>query len=648
MASGDNVRFRTDIQALRGVAILLVLLYHARLPFAPAAGYLGVDVFFVVSGYLITGIISRGLTRGNFSFQAFYFRRAKRLLPAAYLTFVGTALAATLFLTQSEFHDFVIQLIGAVTFTGNVVLWRQTGYFEGAAELKPLLHVWSLSIEEQYYLVLPATLALVTAQYWRAGAWAVVVLSLGLCLVYGRIDPSATFYLLPTRAWELGIGSLGVLALEGRPGAQWIQRLYWPALAALFVVPFFPLGGAHPGPDAIIVCLATLVVILRNHPVVGSSAPMRGLSWFGDMSYSLYLVHWPLFALAASAWVVDVPLPVRIGLAIASVAIAWVMYNRVENPVRHADLPMNLRSAAVAVVCSLAVMAIGVGLGAWQARGSVDYQEVRRPNVGFDASCEYLDRFESRPKCRNSDRPEILVWGDSHAMHLVDAVASTTQRGVEQATKSACGPYLRLSYWSNEGSHNRNWAAGCIRFNQSVLDYITATPSIRVVVLASVSDQYLRGNHVVVAGADGSLADAEGSEEVAARALGDTAAAVRALGRRVVFVSSMPMAGYDVGRCLEQRALGKFAFGADRPDCAIDERHFREFRHDVLAMQARVERQAALPIVHLDDFNCHDGTCDAQMGGTFLYRDKAHLTHDGSRRLGEAMGLGRRVWDEAR
>ncbi len=648
MAAGENVRFRTDIQALRGVAILLVLLYHAGLPFAPSAGYLGVDVFFVVSGYLITGIISRGIARGNFSFKAFYFRRAKRLLPAAYLTFLGTALAATLFLTQSEFHDFVVQLVGAVTFTGNVVLWRQTGYFEGAAELKPLLHVWSLSIEEQYYLLLPATLVLVPARFWRAGAWAVVALSLGLCLAYGRIDPSATFYLLPTRAWELGIGSLGVLALEGRADGAWVRRLYWPALAALLVVPFVPVGGAHPGADAIIVCLATLVVILRNHPVVGASAPMRGLAWFGDMSYSLYLVHWPLFALAASAWVIDVPLQVRVALAAASVAIAWAMYNFVENPVRHADLPMNLRSAGAALAGSVAVIGIGIALGAWQARGSVDYEQVRRPNVGFDPACEYRERFESRPQCRNSERPQILVWGDSHAMHLVDAIVATTDRGVEQATKSACGPYVRLSYWSDEGSHNRNWAEGCIRFNQSVLDYVAATPSIEVVVLASVTDQYLRGNHVLVARDGGNVLDQEGSEDVAARALAETAAAVRALGRRVVFVSSMPMAGYDVGRCLEQRALGKFAFGADRENCAIDEAHFREFRADVLALLDRVERQAGLPVIHIDDFDCHDGTCDAQMGGTFLYRDKAHLTHDGSRRLGEAMGLGRRVWDEAR
>jgi peptidoglycan/LPS O-acetylase OafA/YrhL len=142
MSSQVSERFRADIQALRGLAILLVLIYHAGIANVPASGYLGVDMFFVVSGYLITGIIRRGIESGKFTFSGFYYRRAKRLLPAAFVTFLATAAVAPFILTQNELHDFVVQLIGAVTFTGNMVLWRQTGYFDGAAELKPLLHVW--------------------------------------------------------------------------------------------------------------------------------------------------------------------------------------------------------------------------------------------------------------------------------------------------------------------------------------------------------------------------------------------------------------------------------------------------------------------------------------------------------------------------
>ena len=140
--------------------MLLVVFYHVKIG-SVTAGYLGVDVFFVISGYLITTLVASGIERGNFRLTDFYFRRAKRLLPAAYVTFAVTAVLAPWFLNQRELRDLAAQVVGAVSFTGNLVLWQQTGYFEGAGDLKPLLHVWSLAIEEQYYFLLPAALLLV-------------------------------------------------------------------------------------------------------------------------------------------------------------------------------------------------------------------------------------------------------------------------------------------------------------------------------------------------------------------------------------------------------------------------------------------------------------------------------------------------------
>ncbi|HMM72612.1 MAG TPA: acyltransferase [Rhodocyclaceae bacterium] len=153
------MNLRQDIQALRGLAVLLVVLHHAEFGLVDG-GYLGVDVFFVVSGFLITGLITSRIESGRFSFSDFYFRRAKRLLPAAYVTFVACAALAPWLLGANELRDFWQQLIGSTTFTANFVLWQQAGYFQGAAALKPLLHVWSLAIEEQYYLILPLALTL--------------------------------------------------------------------------------------------------------------------------------------------------------------------------------------------------------------------------------------------------------------------------------------------------------------------------------------------------------------------------------------------------------------------------------------------------------------------------------------------------------
>ncbi len=407
---------RRDIQALRGLAIGLVLLYHAELIPALGAGHLGVDIFFVVSGFLITGIVQRGLIAGTFSFAAFYFRRAKRLLPAAYVVFLACALAAPMFLTQLEFRDFTWQLLGAVTFTGNIALWMQTGYFETAAELKPLLHVWSLSIEEQYYLLLPATLAFTPRRWWGRLAIAITAGSLALCLLMVEAKPGAVFYLLPTRAWELGLGSLGALLLGSGAFAPLWRALFWPALATLLWVPFRPLGGAHPGVDALLVCSATLVVILRRHPWVNKGLPVRALAWLGDISYSLYLVHWPLLAFAANAWVSDVPAHVRASLAALSVLLAWALYRWVEDPIRRSQMAPSPRRVATVVAASLITVSAGFVLQSMDLRrDNKDFRQLRRVNTGLHALCDYETQHDQAPECRVGGSPRFIVWGDGYS-----------------------------------------------------------------------------------------------------------------------------------------------------------------------------------------------------------------------------------------
>lgn len=304
--SPNNIR--VDIQALRGLAVLLVVLYHTKMGGLPG-GYLGVDIFFVISGFLITQLIASHVLRGNFSLWEFYSRRAKRLLPVAYVTFFITAILAPWFLNQQELHDFASQMVGAVTFTSNFVLWQQTGYFEGASDLKPLLHIWSLAIEEQYYFLLPAILLIIKPSRWLICALILILLSLGLCFIGGLIKPIASFYLLPTRAWELIIGTAGALLLQqGNDVARGAiatlcKLLLFPAIFSLMLIPFFPFGGIHPGLNAFLICIATLVVLLSTNTALNSSIVTKALGRVGDVSYSLYMVHWPVIAFVKNAWV---------------------------------------------------------------------------------------------------------------------------------------------------------------------------------------------------------------------------------------------------------------------------------------------------------------------------------------------------------
>ena len=642
-------RHRTDIQALRGLAILLVLLHHAHLLPGLKAGYLGVDVFFVVSGYLITGIIQRAMLSGTFTFTGFYFRRAKRLLPAAYVTFAVTAMLAPLFLTRPEMRDFAWQLLGAVTFTGNIALWLQTGYFEGAANLKPLLHVWSLSIEEQYYLLLPAALAFTPRRFWALGALVVFSASLYKCFALLPANPAATFYLLPTRAWELALGSLGTLAFEGRVAGAWLARLFWPALAALLLVPFFPTNPAHPGLDALIVCIATLVVILRAHPALNRGFAVRGLAHLGDISYSLYLVHWPLFAFANNAWVTPVPYVVRLALAILALALSWALYRWVEDPIRKAAIVVNRKSVAVILSASSVLVLAGFGANHFQSWGSpVDYAHVRRANTGLDAACETGEGlFKPKPECRSSENPRIMVWGDSYAMHLVEGLVSAGGAGVIQATKSTCGPMLGIAFFESlegTGWYSRQWADTCIRSNQAVLEHLAAAPSVEVVVLSSQFSQYLSGKRLrALPGVD-----VDGGEAVAARSLIATVAAVRSLGKRVVVVAPPPQADFDVGRCLELKANGKTIFGTDKPSCGIAEARYRLANSEVRSLLDRVAREADVPVIRFDDVLCQAGVCATELKGTMLYRDQGHLSVDGSALLGREMGLTAKLLAAAR
>ena len=624
---------RIDIQVLRGFAVLIVLLYHAKLGVLPA-GYLGVDVFFVISGFLITGLIRKGIERGTFTFASFYFRRAKRLLPAAYVTFLACALLAPFFLTDAEMRDFRAQMIGAITFTANMVLWRQSGYFEGSAELKPLLHVWSLAIEEQYYFVLPALLAFIGRRFWMAMAVTALVASGALCVLMAN-HPTAQFFLLPTRGWELMIGSVGALLAFDTRSNRWIRIAFWPALAALLILPWFRLG-THPGLQALAICIATLFVILRAHPVLSGGPAMRGVAKVGDVSYSLYLVHWPIFAFFNNAWIgetaKDQPIWISLALLALSLVLAFALNRFVEEPIRHANIERTTRTLVSIASTSLALMLLTVGIAHAVAAGK-DYAAIKRPNEGFGPQCHYQENFQPRPECRNSDKPDVMVWGDSFAMHLVPGIAA--RHGVMQATRSVCAPLRGVSVVL--GRVDEAWARRCIEFNESVLAYLKTDDAIRTVVLSSPFYTHVSADEKLldVDPNTGAERRAPGNVQDTVEGLRRTAQAVRAMGKRVVIVAPPPTAGFDIGRCVERLERKLVSLHAPA-DCEIRESVYHQERALVLQVLDGARKQG-IEVVSFDPFLCKDGRCATRLGGTLLYVDSGHLTREGSVLLANAV-----------
>jgi peptidoglycan/LPS O-acetylase OafA/YrhL len=643
---------RWDIQALRGLAVAGVLLHHAAPGLVPG-GYLGVDLFFVISGFLITGQVLRGLREGRFSLAGFYARRARRLLPAAYVVLALTLLTSPWWLAPLERADLAHQHWGALGFASNVVLWTQSGYFDIAAELKPLLHFWSLSLEEQYYLLLPALL--LAAGTGSRGLGLLIVLTLASLLLglgLQKSDASAAFYLLPSRAWELGLGSLAAWA----HAAGWRANALWRVPAALLLValPMAPLPAweciGHPGANALFIGLATAALLLSEGRATAPRAllPVVGL---GDLSYSLYLVHWPLIACVTNAWVGPPDAPglarARLVAAAAALPLAWLLWRFVERPTRRWPLPRTARGWGVVLAVSALLALLPLAASRESAAG-----EARLPNHGFAAACDQWERWVDRPECRNAAQPGWAVWGDSYAMHLVPGLAEVAP-GLLQVTESSCGPLPGLAPWRADApagaSFTRDWARQCERFNRSVLAGLTAPGAPRVVLASSLLEQYLGppGGRLLRLENGGEAEVTQADDEIVA-AVQRLSQALGAHGKRLVWVAPPPKGGFDAGACQERLRLGLLTLGAP-PDCRILRADMPSLQGRIARLLDRIEHEAGVPVLRLDSALCDTQACrTADADGLAFYRDAGHLSIEGSRRLlprvvasdGQQLGLG--------
>lgn len=644
MPQESGTGLRRDIQVLRGIAVLQVVLYHAA-PSLLAAGYLGVDVFLVISGYLVTRMVLDRLESGHFSFAEFYGRRARRLLPASSCTFLACALLAPLLLAPSDQGAFVSQLLGALTFSGNVVLWRQGGYWDAAAALKPLLHVWSLSLEEQYYLLLPALLILLGSRFRVVGTGIAFLASAVLCVVAVDAHPFATFYLLPARAWELLMGSL--CAMYGRsrrpelPGALLVV-----ALALILVVPAVHPDPVHPRLDALLVTASTAALLLGRLGALGRARWTGGLALVGDWSYSLYLVHWPLFALAANAYAGGTPpWPVRLLLVVVALALAGLQYRLVECRYRGARTPAWRLVVSTSAVGALAVL---VTWGASVAAGTTDARPSwRRPAVGLREDCDVGGTSAKHPPCATSPAPEVALWGDSLAMHLVPGLlASGVGTTLLQMTRKACGPVLDVVIARTaRAGYDRGWAEACLDFNRRVLDDLAARRSVRYVVMSTRFPDPEAGPRLYRRARGFTAVD----EDVLLERYAATVKALRALGKKVVVVAPPPSLGrgrLNIGLCLERAATRRLLLG--RTSCDFAEREYVAENAAEISLLRRLARAADVAILWPGDALCSAGTCRATIGGTFMYRDTGHLSHDGSVELQRLFALDTQILRHAR
>jgi len=439
------MKYRAEVDGLRAIAVVPVILFHAGIS-TFGGGFIGVDVFFVISGYLITSIILVEMDDGRFSIRRFYERRARRILPALFFVIAVCYPIAWVLFLSADFYDFSASVLAAASFWSNIFFWLQSGYFAPASELQPLLHTWSLAVEEQFYILFPLFLML----SWRWGRLAIMaimalafIVSLWLAQWGAYNMPHANFYLLPTRAWELLIGAFTAFYLFKREiqTSLWLSNLMSAIglLAILYAVFFFNKDTPFPSVYALVPTVGTALIILFAQPrtFVYSLLSVKILVWVGLISYSLYLWHQPIFVFARYS-LLDFSTPHIVVAIMATVIAALISYFLVEQPIRYKAFRKQSQVFAAATIASLSMIALsilGTSIDKPPRYQFAEYQEDRQ--ILRNESWSILRNLTDDPTLNvannkveqslwfegSSDKRNLLVVGNSHGKDVFNLLS---------------------------------------------------------------------------------------------------------------------------------------------------------------------------------------------------------------------------------
>jgi len=476
-------KYRADIDGLRGIAVLSVVGFHA-FPFWDRGGFIGVDIFFVISGFLISSIIFDNLEHKSFSFIEFYIRRINRIFPALLLILAASLVFGWFVLLPDAYKQLGKHIAGGAGFVSNFVLWNESGYFDNEAASKPLLHLWSLGIEEQFYIVWPLLLAFVWKRKWGFVTVTAIIAAVSFAFNIYMVgnNPAAAFYLPSARFWELMIGCLLAYIVLYKP---YMNRRH-PNAQSIFGCLLIVLGlmlidkeRTFPGWWALLPTFGTFFLISAgpkawvNRHVLSS----KSLVWVGLVSYPLYMWHWPLLSFAS---IVEGEIPsraIRIAAVAISVALAWLTYKLIEKPIRFG---MNAKAKSFALLASIIVVGyaghycnIGDGLPSRLPEETKKF--VRSPYIVWDQFGKFVrwnkcylqlpSLAKHDPSCFEQTRPLLALWGDSHAASLYPGIKTLQNQqnfGIIQLTQSGCAPVFDLPILV--------YRKNCNEVNQNVLD----------------------------------------------------------------------------------------------------------------------------------------------------------------------------------
>jgi peptidoglycan/LPS O-acetylase OafA/YrhL len=641
-AQNKKNEFRPDIEGMRGIAVLLVVLFHTGVP-GFGGGYVGVDVFFALSGYLITGIILNEIgKRGKLSFRNFYARRARRLLPAAGLVVLSTLLLIVLLYSPLELAKFARWASYTSLYASNLMFLRDaSNYFASDVTKNPYLHTWSLAVEEQFYLFWPGVIALTlmatkARRRYLAVALAVIsTFSLAICIWLTNYRAPWAFFSLPTRAWEFGLGGLGyMLPVEWLARRKnlvavtgWLGLTFVLAAGSLFTpqTPF-------PGFLALLPVLGTILVLIAWFSGLswgpGALLGIGPLQYLGRLSYSWYLWHWPILLLAEVRFP-EITWTGRLLASLLALVLANLTYVILEKPMRFHPFLVARPTLSLCLVPLVAIIGVTASVLCQRlARHELDsepqasfWAAANDQRILFDGHCLTPSGSTRLAECTYGDRSSntvIVLFGDSHAEHwfpALDPISSENHWRLVTLLKSSC-PAADVTVFN---AHLRREDKECSLWRQAALIQIVRLHPFLVVL--SESDQPVADSGQAVQAHSVSPADWE-------RGLRATVSHLDSHDVRTIVIADVPRHEFDVPTCLSRAAAQHRAVD----DCTVS-------RSAALNEDARRAERAAMSglnnarLVDLVDQFCPNQNCPAWIDGQVVFRDRDHLTSSFSQSL---------------
>ncbi|MHA7925089.1 MAG: acyltransferase family protein [Marinobacter sp.] len=634
----NDLKYRADIDGLRAFAVLPVILFHAGASWLPG-GFVGVDIFFVISGYLISSVILREVQVGHFSFKRFYERRIRRIIPALLVMLLVTVSVFQVISLPEQAVSASESGIAALLSISNFYFWGESGYFSPTAEFMPLLHTWSLAVEEQFYFVFPIILiAFFKLRVSLKGFLVVGTIAAFAASLWLSVNkPSVAYYLLPARAWELAIGAVLATGAIPRVKCEFLKESL-PMLGIgliLFSVFYIRSDMIFPGWVALFPCLGAALVIHSdgNSWIARKVLMYRPVVFIGLLSYSLYLWHWPvLAALRVSTANIHLQFELAVAAILVTFVLAWLSWCFVEQPFRKKDL-MPAKVSFVALgggsVALTALALVSIVYAGFPARldeparvaltAAQDVDPFRAPCGGFD----------NRDECRfgNSDSAvTYAIIGDSHAAAIRPAVEASELMGDSAGTlywKGGC-PLLDGAKRSDAPRDN-----DCAAFREKVWDEIDNNPEIDTVILGGRWSFQLTGwlpesggsNRTFLEDEHTIVHSVQENSRVVERSLNRTLDRLSTRDIKVIVIGSVPEPGFSVPHTIALARFGGIEVPRGIPRDRVEERAG-------VSDQFISERiPDGVQFISVWEAFCDEVWCDIERGGIPLYCDDDHLSH---------------------